>query len=61
MAPLLGLCLDGIRDLIACWNHDVACGVVGIEGKEIGGFIVDFYPDEIVEGGETGVLGECDL
>ena len=61
MAPLLGLCLDGICDLIAGRNHYIACGGLGIEGDVSAGFIVDFYPDEIVEGGEAGVLGECDL
>ena len=61
MAPLLGLCLDGICDLLTAWYHYIACGGLSIEGYVSAGFIVDFYPDEIVEGGEAGVLGECDL
>ena len=61
MTSCFGFCFDGIRDLLTAWYHCVACGVVGIEGDVSAGFIVDFYPDEIVEGGEAGVLGECDL
>ena len=61
MTSCFGFCFYGIRDLLTAWYHYIACGGLGIEGDVSAGFIVDFYPDEIVEGGETGVLGECDL